>query len=121
MFTRVVSIIIAAGAILFFAARGSAAPLVQPILANFLASAKTSISITITLADGQTIVVPVTLLFGLEHDSSWGGRVSLNTEVQQQPGMTIAVSEAEYIDAAMVIQGPASVAAAPVVVVATAQ
>jgi hypothetical protein len=34
--------------------------------------------------------------------------------------MTIAVSEVEYIDAAMVIQGPPSVAAAPAVVVATA-
>jgi hypothetical protein len=70
MLTRVAAIVLAAGAILFFAARGSAAPLVQSILPNFLASAKTSISITITLADGQTIVVPVALIFGLEHASS---------------------------------------------------
>lgn len=121
MLARVAVAIVLVGAIFACAPSIFAAPLTQSILRDFVASAKTTISITITLAGGQTIVVPVTVIFGLQNDSTWGGKASVDAEVVQQPGMTIAVQKSGYIDASIVAYNAAPVAPAaqPVVIVAT--
>lgn len=121
MLARVAVAIVLVGAIFVCAPSIFAASLPQSILRDFVASAKTTISITITLADGQTIVVPVTVIFGLQNDSTWGGKASVDAEVVQQPGMTIAVERSGYIDASIVAYNAAPVGGAtqPVVIVAT--
>lgn len=120
MRTRVAVTIIVLLALVCIVSPVLAAPLAQSLLPNFLASAKTHIFVKVTLADGQTVVVPITLIFALEYNTKWGGKASLDTEVAQQPGMSIAVEKSGHIEAAMVAQPQPPVAVVPAAVVATA-
>ena len=106
-----------------FARSGVAAPLAQALLPNFITTAQTTITVTVALADGQTILVPIDLEFVNWHEEE-GGYLSLVATTEQQPNMFIGVEESSVISASMqaivyATPKPPPLVVAPVVPAAT--
>lgn len=92
--------LIAASAALFVASSGYAAPLAQALLPNFILRAQTTITVTVSLADGQTVRVPVSLDFTTRHEEA-GGYLFVDAHADQQPNLFIAVDDSGTISASM--------------------
>jgi len=86
--------------VLLFASSGYAAPLAQALLPNFIMRAQTTITVTVSLADGQTVRVPVALDFTTRHEEV-GGYLLIDAHVDQQPSVFIAVDDSGTISASM--------------------
>lgn len=110
-------------AAILFARSGVAAPLAQALLPNFITTAQTTITVTVALDDGQTILVPIDLEFVNWHEEE-GGYISLVATTEQQPNMFIAVEESNVISTSMqaivyVTSTPPPLVVVPVVPTAT--
>jgi len=86
-----------------------AAPAAQSTLPDFTLNAKTVISVTIAISDGQVIVVPIQLTF-ISQNQDGETDVSLIANADQQAGIFIGVAPSNSISAT--IQLPQSASAA---------